>query len=85
MLYARVLTDGIKAAVVIGKHQSVRRHDNTRAETTEVDNGIFHGIVGLIQLILGQLEAILLHLIVDGIRQIIKRPHTLIGMGCCHG
>jgi hypothetical protein len=75
-----MLTNGIKATMVIGKHQSVRRHNDTRAETTEVDNSVFHGIVARVELFHRQLETIRLHLFIDGIGQIVERPHALISV-----
>ena len=80
VLYGRVLADGIKATMVIGKHQSVRRHNDTRAKTTEVDNSILHGVVARVELFHRQLETIRLHLLIDGIGQVVERPHALISV-----
>ena len=36
------------------------------------------GVLALIELFLRQLEAILLHLVIDGIRQVVECPHALV-------
>ena len=84
MLNSGVLANGVETTVVVGEHQSVGRHDNTRAEAAKVDNGILHRIVALVELLHWQLEPILLHLLVDGSRQVVQSPHAFIGMGQIH-
>ena len=56
----------------------------TRAEAAKVDNGILHRIVALVELLHWQLEPILLHLLVNGSRQVVQGPHAFIGMGQIH-
>ena len=80
MLYGRVTTNSIKAAVVVGEYKTIGRYHDTRAKTTEVDYGILDGIVTLIELFWRQLESILLHLLDNGRRQIVECPHALISM-----
>ena len=80
MLYSRVTTNSIETTVVVGEYKTIRRYYYTRAIATEVDDSILDSIVTLIQLLHRQLEAILLHLLIDGCRQVVKCPHTFIGM-----
>ena len=79
MLHRRVGTDGLKAAMVVGKYQTVGTHDDTRTKTAEVHHTVLDGIVALIQCAIRQFVILLLHRLIDSIRQVIQRPHTLIG------
>ena len=80
MLYGRVTTNSIKAAVVVGEYQSVGADNYTRTIASKVDNSILDGIVTLIELFWRQLESILLHLLKNGRRQVIQCPHALVGL-----
>ena len=51
VLNGRVLANGIKTTVMVGKYKSIRRYHNTRTEATKVDNRILDSIIALIQLI----------------------------------
>ena len=81
VLYGRVLPDGIETAMVVGEYQSVGADDDTRTETAEVNDGILHGVLTLVQLFFRQLETILLHLLIDGVRQVVECPHAFVGVG----
>ena len=81
VLHRRVRTDGLEAAVVVGKHKPVRTHDHTRAVAAEVHDAVLNGIIALIQSAIRQLVVLLLHRLIDGIRQVIQCPHTLVGLG----
>ena len=81
MLHGAVRADGLEAAVVVGEHQSVGAYDHARAIAREVDDALHNGIVGLVQLFVGQLVALLLHHLVHRVRQVVERPHAFIGLG----
>ena len=80
MLYGRMASDGLKAAVVIGEYQSIGRYDHSRAIAAEVDHRIFHRMLALIKIGIGKSEPLVLHLLIHGLGQVVERPHTLIGL-----
>jgi hypothetical protein len=67
--------------MMVGKNKTVRTDDHTRTEATEVHDAVLDGIVSLIQRTVWQFVVLLLHRLIDGIGQIIKGPHTLVGLG----
>ena len=81
VLHSRMRADSLEATVVVGEHQSIGRYNDTRAIAREIDNGMHNGIVGLIKLFVRQTITIALHLLIDSMGQVVKRPHALIGMG----
>ena len=81
VLDGAVASDSVEAAVVVGEYQAVGRHDDARTVAAEVNHVVLDGIVRLVELLHGQLEAVLLHLCVDGRRQVVECPHALVGLG----
>ena len=67
--------------MVVGKHKSVRTHDDARTEAAEVHDTVLDGILALVQGTIRQLVVLLLHRLIDGIRQVVQGPHALIGLG----
>ena len=72
--------DAVETTRVVGEYESVGRHHYTRAVASEVDNGILHCVVALVELVLRELESILLHLFKDSRRQVVECPHSLVGV-----
>ena len=72
--------NGLEATVVVGEDQSVGRDDHARAVAREVDDGLHDGVVGLVELFVGQFVALGLHLLVDGLWQVVEHPHALVGV-----
>jgi hypothetical protein len=73
--------DGLKATVMVGKHKSIGRYDNTRAIASEVYHAILDGIFALVQSTIRELVVFLLHGLINGIWQVIQCPHALICFG----
>ena len=80
VFHRRVAADRLKAAVVIRKHESVRRHHHTGAVASEEHHAVLHGIIALIECTVWQFVVLLLHRFIDCLWQVIQRPHTLIGL-----
>ena len=80
--------DGAVAAVVVGEDQSVRTHDDARAEITEIHHSILQAhALGVVQFAGREFQPQLLHgvgrLRVDAV----QHPHTLVGTdddASCH-
>ena len=81
VLHSRMRADSLETTVVIGEHQSIGRYNDTRTIAREIDYCMHDGIVGLIKFFIRQTITIALHLLIDSIGQVVKRPHALIGMG----
>ena len=70
--------------MVVGEHKAVGTDDHAGAIAREVHHGLHNGIVGLVKLVVGQRITIALHLLIDCARQIIERPHALVGTSVKH-
>jgi hypothetical protein len=70
--------------MMVSKHETVWTYDHSRAEAAKVHDAVLDGIVAFIQRTVWQLIVLLLHRLVDGIGQVVKGPHALIGL-CWEG
>jgi len=80
VLDGRMRADALKSAVMVGEYQSFGTHHDTRAIAREVHHGVLHGLIAIIERVVGQLETLALHLGIDRRGQVVERPHTLVGM-----
>ncbi len=77
---SRMTTYSLKAAMVVGKYQSVRTNNNTRAIAREVYYCSLQGGVTFVKLIVCQFKTIILHGFKHLIREVVDCPHTFISM-----
>ena len=80
MLHGGVGVDGREAAVVVGEDQTVGADDNSRAVAAEVDDIIAQCVGSTVETVLTQLEAFGPHLLIDGLGEVVERPHTFVGL-----
>ncbi len=80
VLYRRVGVDGTEAAMVVGEYESVWRNNDSRAEAGEVYDIVADSIGRIVEHVARKLEALVDHLVVDGIGQIEECPHAFVGM-----
>ena len=72
--------NGLKATVMVGENETVGAHNHARTMPREIDNAVLNGVFVCIEVAVGQLKALGLHLLIHSLWKIIERPHAFVGM-----